>query len=115
MSHGIVTLSIFFLIRSQVRLVLLVLIVEESGIVELLQERRRWLVDIHIGHLLLSQTSCLLSSIILSFFSSFFCHLDLLKLLEDVLVVQKSMRKLVHKDITSQESLYSALNDRDLE
>ena len=65
-------------------LVLLVLVVEEVRVVVLLHERLGWLVHVHVGHLL----SSLVSSSFLLFFL-LLALLDLFKLVEDVLVVQK--------------------------
>ena len=86
-------------------LVLLVLIVEEVGVVVLLHEGLWWLVNVHVGHLLSSLVS---SSFLLLFL--LFALLNLFKLIEDVLVVQQCVRELVHESLASQESIDSALN-----
>ena len=114
--------------RSQVRLILLVLVVEEGRVVVLLHELLRWLVDIHCCHLLLCLPGLLLSSLSLClslglglslrFFLLLCCSLislNLLELLEDILVMQQSMRELVPEGITLEEPLDSALNHRNLE
>lgn len=82
-------------------LILLVLVVEEGRVVVLLHELLRRLIDIHVGHLF-SCLGCLASLLFLSgrFFLLFslFVRLDALKLLKNVLVVEQSVRELVHKD-----------------
>ena len=106
-------------------LILLVLVIEERRIVVLLHELLGRLVDIHVCHLLLGLTSLLLSlrlglsldlcpRLLLLFLSSLL-GLDLLELLEDILVMQQSVRELVPEGISLEESLNSALNDRNLE
>ena len=92
-------------------LILLILIIEEGRVIVLLHELLRWLVDIHLGDLL----SSLFSSRLLGLFLLSLCSLDFLELLEDVLVMQKSVREFVLEDIASQETLNTALNHRDLE
>ena len=91
-------------------LILLILIIEEGRVIVLLHELLRWLVDIHLGHLL----SSLFSSCLLGLFLLSLCSLDFLELLEDVLVMQKSVRKFVLEDIASQETLNTALNHGNL-
>ena len=92
-------------------LILLILIIEEGRVIVLLHELLRWLVDIHLSHLLGSLfSSCLLGLFLLSLGS-----LDFLELLEDVLVMQKSVREFVLEDVASQETLNTALNHGDLQ
>ena len=109
-------------------LILLVLVIEERRIVVLLHELLGRLVDIHVCHLLLGLPSLLLSRLslrlglsldlcprLLLLFLSSLLGLDLLELLEDILVMQQSVRELVPEGISLEESLNSALNDRNLE
>ena len=103
-------------------LIFLVLEIEERRIVVLLHELLRRLVDIHVCHLLLGLPSLLLSRLslglclrLLLLFLYSLLGLDLLELLEDILVMQQSVRELIPEGISLEESLNSALNDRNLE
>ena len=95
-------------------LILLVLVVEECGVVVLLHELLRWLIDIHVGHLLLRLTGLLVSSSLLLFFLSLL-DLDFLELLEHVLVVQEGVGEFVHESSACQESIDTTLNHWHLE
>ena len=83
-------------------LILLVLIVEEGGIVVLLHELLRRLIDIHIGHLFRCLASLFLLCCLLLFLS-FLIRLDALEFLKDVLVVEQSVREFVHEDSAGEE------------
>ena len=92
-------------------LVLLILVIEEGWVIVLLHVLLGRLVDIHVSHLV----SGLLSSCFFCLFSLLFGLLDLLELLKDILVMQKGVRELIHKDVAGQETLNTALNDGHLQ
>ena len=94
--------------------IFLVLIVEEGWVIVLLHVSLRGLVGIHLSHGLFGLT-CLLFGGHFLFLLLFFVHLDLLEFIENVLVVQESVRKLVHKCSSCQESIDSPFNDRHLQ
>lgn len=111
------------------RLVLLVLVVKEGRIVVLLHVLLRRSVNVHIGHLLLGLSCSLLlrcgclglclclslsCSLLLLFFSLVLC-LDALKFIEDINVVEQSVREFVPECITLQESFNPSLNNGNLE
>ena len=81
------------------RLVLLILVIEECWVIVLLHELLRRLVDVHVGHLL----GCLCSSCLLSLLGLLFLFLlglNALELLEDILVVQQGMGELILENLT---------------
>ena len=102
-------------------LILLILIVEEAGVIVLLHELLGRLVDIHVGHLLGSLSSLLIGRCFLLLCSSFLllCGplvcLNFLKLLEHILVMEQRVREFVHKSGAGEESFDAALEDGDFE
>ena len=95
-------------------LILLVLVVEEAGIVVLLHELLGRLVDVHVGHLLRCLSCFFVSRCFLLLCSPLVC-LNFLELLEHVLVMEQSMREFVHKSSAGEESFNAALEYGDLE
>ena len=95
-------------------LILLVLVVEEAGIVVLLHELLGRLVDVHVGHLLRCLSGFFVSRCFLLLCSPLVC-LNFLELLEHVLVMEQSMREFVHKSSAGEESFNAALEYGDLE
>ena len=96
------------------RLVLLILVIEERWVIVLLHELLRRLVDVHVGHLF----GCLCSSCLLSLLGllvRFLLSLNALELLEDILVVQQGVGKLILERLASEESVNTALNDWNLQ
>ena len=73
---------------SQMRLILLIFIVEEGRVVVLLHILLRRLVHIHVCHLLLSLLSLHLRCLSFLFFFSFLLGLNALKFIKHILVVQ---------------------------
>ena len=96
-------------------LILLVLVVEECGVVVLLHELLRWLIDVHVGHLLLRLTGLLVSCGFLLLLSLSLVDLDFLELIEDVLVMQEGVGEFVHEGSACQESIDATLNHWHLE
>ena len=96
------------------RLVLLILIVEELGVVVLLHELLGWLVNVHVCHLLLSLASLLLSGR-LRLLLGLLLGLDSLELIEHVLVVEQSVGKLILEDLLVKETLDAPLNHWDFQ
>ena len=95
--------------------VFLVLIVEHRGIIiELIHIARRWLIHLHIGKplLLLFQLFCLL---LFLFGCSFLLSLYFPELIENVLVMEESVRKFVLEDVSLQKLRYSFLYYGDLQ
>ena len=95
-------------------LILLVLVVEEAGIIVLLHELLGRLVDIHVGHLLRCLSCLFISCCFLLLCLPLFC-LDFLELLEHILVMEQSMGEFVHKGGACEESFDAALEDGNLE
>ena len=93
------SLSVIFSGTGEMRLVLLILVIEECWVIVLLHELLRRLVDVHVGHLL----GCLCSSCLLSLLGLLFLFLlglNALELLEDILVVQQGMGELILENLT---------------
>lgn len=98
------------------RLILLVLVVEESRVVVLLHELLRWLVHIHVGHLLLGLSGLLLYSFCgLFLFFILLYSLNALELIENVLVVEQCVGELVHEGRACEEPIDTALKYRHLQ
>ena len=77
--------------------------IEERGVVAtLIHVLSRWLIDVHVGHCCLSLSSLVCGRLLL-FLLNLSIFLYFLKLLEHVLVVQKSMRELVHEGSAGKE------------
>ena len=95
-------------------LILLVLVVEEAGIIVLLHELLGRLVDIHVGHLLRCLSSLFVSRCFLLLCLPLLCR-DFLELLEHILVMEQSMREFIHKGGAGEESFNAALEHGDLE
>ena len=96
------------------RLVLLVLVVEEGWIVVLLHEWSWRLVNLHVGHLFLCLAGLLLSSRFLFLFRLALL-LNALKLIEDVLIVEERVREFLPEDISLDKPFNSSLNHRHFE
>ena len=104
------SLCVIFSRRSEMRLVLLLLVIEEGWVVVLLHELLGRLVDIHVGHLFSSLcSSCLLS--LLGLFFLFLLGLNTLELLEYILIMKQGVGKFILKRLACKESFNSALND----
>ena len=78
---------------------------KELWVLVLIYESRWWLVQVQV--LCLSCYSC---GICLSLFFSFLSSLDLLKFIKYILVVEKSVGKLLLEDILVQEIMDSILD-----
>lgn len=92
------------------RFIFLVLVVEEGWVIVLLHVSLRGLVGIHLSHGLFGLSSLLCGGHFL-FLLLLLVLLDLLELIENVLVMQQSVRKLVHEGSSCQESINSPFND----
>ena len=96
-------------------LILLVLVVEEAGIVVLLHELLRRLIDVHVGHLFCGLSSLFLLRGRFLLLSGPPVALNFLELLKDVLIVEQSVGELVHKGCACEESFNAALEHGNLE
>lgn len=95
----------------QMSLVLLILVVEKGRVIVLLHVLLGRLVGVHLSHLLFNlervRRLLLLLKLLLS--------LDLLKLIKHVLVMEESVRELIHERLSRQESVDAAFYDWNFE